>query len=264
MTLGMIETWSEAGFRRVAGFGLKAIELCYNIGNDPAALIALSGDIRKWSADTGVKVGAVGRWGTDKIAKDGSIIEEELNGSKTIIDACSEVGCPVFNTGVNYVEELSFLDNCNAATAFLGELVEHGKSKGVKIATYNCAWNNFVREPAVWKITHAKLPDLGLKYDTSHCINTGSGDYLGELTEWGKRVYHVHIKGTLNFKGRHVDDPPAGLDMTDWRAVMGLLYACKYSGMLSIEPHSGIWQGDFGSWGVKFTVDYISKMVYPG
>lgn len=264
MTLGMIENWSEVGFRKVAGLGLGAIEFCYNIGNDPANLLALAGDVRKWSADTAVKVGSVGRWGTDKIAEDGTFLADELRANKTMIDFCSAVGCPVFNTGVNYREALSFLDNCNIATAYLGELVDYGKAQGVRVATYNCHWNNFVRTPDVWKIIHGKLPDLGLKYDSSHCINSGSGDYLGEIAEWGKRIYHVHIKGTLNINGKHVDDPPAGLDMINWRAEMGYLYAAKYEGMLSIEPHSGVWQGAQGDWGVRFTIDYISKLIYGG
>jgi sugar phosphate isomerase/epimerase len=264
MTLGMIENWSEAGFRKVADHGLKAIEFCYNIGNDPAALMAMAGDVRIWRDATGVKVGAVGRWGTDKLAKDGAVVDAELKGSKTMIDFCAAVGAPVFNTGVNFVEELSYLDNCNAAAGFLGELVDYGKSKGVKIATYNCHWNNFVREPAAWKLVHGKLPELGLKYDSSHTINSGGGDYLGEIAEWGNRIYHVHIKGTINVNGKHVDDPPAGLDMIDWRAEMGLLYAKKYDGMLSIEPHSGIWKGEQGEWGVRFTIRYIQKMIYGG
>ncbi len=265
MTLGMIENWTEAGFRKVAGLGLQAIEFCYNIGNDPAALFAIAGDVRKWSGDTGVEVGAVGRWGTDKLDKQtGAVLADELQGSKTMIDFCAAVGCPVFNTGVNFVDSLSFLDNCNAAAGFLGELIDYGRAKGVKIATYNCHWNNFVREPDVWKLVHGKLPELGLKYDSSHTINSGSGDYLGEIADWGNRIYHVHVKGTLNIHGKHIDDPPAGLDMINWRAELGLLYARKYDGMLSIEPHSGVWRDAQGEWGVRFTIAYIRDMLFAG
>ncbi len=265
MTLGMIENWSETGFNNVAGLGLKAIEFCYDIGNEPSELLAITNDIRKWSANTGVKVGSVGRWGTDKLAKDnGAVLEDELRNNRMMIDICAEVGCPVFNTGINYVESLSFLDNCNAAVDYFGGLVEYGKSRNVRIATYNCHWNNFVRTPDVWKLIHGKLPDLGIKYDSSHTINSGSGDYLGEIVEWGNRIYHVHIKGTLNVNGKRVDDPPAGLDMINWRAQLGCLYAAKYEGMLSIEPHSSIWQGDLGNWGVRFTIDYITSMLYKG
>ena len=69
---------------------------------------------------------------------------------------------------------------------------------------------------------------------------------------------------TLNIDGVHVEDPPAGLDEVNWRAVLGLLYAKGYDGMLSIEPHSHTWQGDIGDWGVDYTIDYISTMLYKG
>lgn len=52
--------------------------------------------------------------------------------------------------------------------------------------------------------------------------------------------------------------------MVQWRPIMGLLYKHGYDGMLSIEPHSRTWCGKLGDWGVKLTIDYISKMVYTG
>ena len=61
-----------------------------------------------------------------------------------------------------------------------------------------------------------------------------------------------------------MDDPPAGLDATNWPAILGLLYAQGYDGMLSIEPHSRTWEGDMGDWGVDYTIQYISNMLYKG
>ena len=47
MTLGMIEYWSEEGFKHLADLGLHAVEFCYNDGNNPDDLIALIPDIKK-------------------------------------------------------------------------------------------------------------------------------------------------------------------------------------------------------------------------
>ncbi|MCR5040809.1 MAG: hypothetical protein K6C36_01770, partial [Clostridia bacterium] len=102
------------------------------------------------------------------------------------------------------------------------------------------------------------------KYDPSHCLNEGTFDYLSEMKDWTDRFYHFHIKGTIQINRDHVDDPPAGLDMINWRAVMGILYRFHYDGMLSIEPHSHTWSGDLGDWGVKFTINYIKPMIYQG
>lgn len=264
MTLGMIEGWGEECFQRVSSLGLKAVEFTYNVGNDPEDLVEEADKIKGLVAQYGVQVMSIGRWGTDKFDEDGNMIEEELQGTYQILDVCEKIGTPVFVTGVNYLENQSYLENCNNAVAFLEKVIAYGKEKGVKIATYNCHWNNFVREPKAWELVHKRLPDLGIKFDPSHCINTGSGKYLEEIAEWGSRIYHFHIKGTLNFNGEHLDDPPAGLDMVDWRAIMGLLYKHKYAGMLSIEPHSSTWRGDLGEWGIKYTIDYISPMIYPG
>ncbi|NMP37304.1 MAG: sugar phosphate isomerase/epimerase [Clostridiales bacterium] len=262
MTLGIITSFDDKGFQQAKSLGLDFIEICYNVGNDCKEFYDNRDALKERAERYGVKVGSIGRWGSDKIDADGKIIEEELKNSYMLIDVCSELGCEVFNTGVNYVEKFSFFENVGFAIDFLGKLCEYGRKKGVDIATYNCDWNNFVREPKVWKLTHNHLKELGIKYDPSHCINSGSGDYLGEMVEWGDRFYHFHLKGTLNINGEHIDDPPAGLDMINWQAVMGMLYAKGYNRTLSIEPHSGTWRGDLGAWGVRYTVDYMSKLIY--
>ncbi|MGI6772069.1 MAG: sugar phosphate isomerase/epimerase [Clostridiales bacterium] len=265
MTLGIITSWSEEGFKYVADLGLKAAEFCYNVGLDSNELKALVPDLKKWSEKYDVKVMSIGRWGSFKFDEEtGEMIEEEVQHNLNLIDVCGELGCPVFNTGINYVESKSFYENCNNAIAYLKRLADYGRDKNVKIAVYNCDWKNFVRDPETWKIVLGALPEVGIKYDPSHCINCGSADYLGEIAEWGKRIFHFHIKGTLNYCGKHLDDPPAGLDMVQWRPIMGLLYKHGYDGMLSIEPHSRTWCGKLGDWGVKLTIDYISKMVYTG
>jgi sugar phosphate isomerase/epimerase len=50
--------------------------------------------------------------------------------------------------------------------------------------------------------------------------------------------------------------------MINWGAFLGLLYKHRYDGTLSIEPHSRTWSGEQGDWGVRFTAEYISKMIY--
>ena len=52
-------------------------------------------------------------------------------------------------------------------------------------------------------------------------------------------------------------------DMTNWGAVMDMLYTKGYDGMLSIEPHSEYWQDAKGAWGIDFTIQYIRPYVMP-
>ena len=70
------------------------------------------------------------------------------------------------------------------------------------------------------------------------------------------------FKGTLNIDGRHIDDPPAGMDMINWGALLSILRKYNYQGMLSIEPHSATWQGELGEQGLKYTIDYFKKLLF--
>jgi sugar phosphate isomerase/epimerase len=65
----------------------------------------------------------------------------------------------------------------------------------------------------------------------------------------------------LIIDGKRFDDPPAGLDQTDWGAFFSILYAKNYQGGLSIEPHSQVWKGELGEKGVNFTVNYMKKLL---
>jgi sugar phosphate isomerase/epimerase len=62
--------------------------------------------------------------------------------------------------------------------------------------------------------------------------------------------------------GKHVDDPPAGLDQINWGAFMGVLYKVGYDGNLSIEPHSSTWFGKLADPGVAFTVKHMSQFIF--
>jgi sugar phosphate isomerase/epimerase len=105
------------------------------------------------------------------------------------------------------------------------------------------------------------LPELGIKYDPSHARYAGR-DYLKESRDWGGRFHHVHIKGSIIIDGQRFDDPPAGLDQTDWGTFMAILYGQGYQGGLSIEPHSHVWHGELGDKGVQFTIDYMRRMMF--
>lgn len=262
MYLGIINGWSDGCIEAVSKKGLKWVEFCVNHNYDSAQVLAEADRINESCAKYGVKVGSIGRWGMDRVDDNGEIIPEALHHDKNCIDLASRVGCPVFNCGCNYVESKSFMENCDLAVAYLADLIEYGKERNVKIAVYNCDWENFVVEDPAWSVVLGRLPELGIKYDTSHCINRG-GDYLAEMEKWGERFYHFHIKGTLYIGGEHYDDPPAGLDDVKWGPVFALLYIKKYNGMLSIEPHSGKWKGAAGQWGVDYTINFVKPFIMP-
>ena len=262
MKLGIINGWEEGNIKYVSDKGLEAVEFCVNHNYNSAEFLKKANDIKGYCEKYGVVVGSMGRWGQTRIDDNGEIIPEALQDDKNIIDAASIIGCPVFNTGVNYTESKSFYENCRIAIDYLSQLIEYAKEKNVKISVYNCSWENFVVEPKAWHPILSALPELGIKYDASHCLSRG-GDYLSEIMDWGERFYHFHLKGAVYVNGEHYDDAPAGLDMIDWKSVMDLLYTKDYDGMLSIEPHSHFWTGKKGQWAIDYTINYFRPMIMP-
>ncbi len=262
MKLGIINGWEEKDFAYVIEKGLDCVEYCVNYKYDSNEFLSKVPEIKANSEKYGVAVGSIGRWGMDRLDDAGVVLPNALQDDKNLIDAASQLGCPVYNCGCNRAEAISLADNYRVAIDYFAGLIAYAKGKNVKIAVYNCDWSNFVYSPEQWSVVLGALPELGIKYDTSHCIGRGC-DYLKEMRDWGDRIYHFHLKGTMYVDGKGYDDPPAGLDQTQWGAVMNLLYTKGYNAMVSIEPHSGKWKGAMGQWGVDFTIQYIRPFIMP-
>ena len=258
MKLGMISpSHDAAGIQRIKALGLDYAE--FDVNADDISYLNRA-EIRKALSETGVKLGAVGRWGRDRITADGSICAKEQKDEFDLIDMCAELGCPVYITGCNYVDGLSYYQNVSAAIAYFQSLIDYAAGR-MKLCVYNCSWNNYVNKPHEWDIINDHLKALGIKFDPSHTVN-GGRDYLSEAALYGANFDHVHLKGTLNIDGRHIDDPPAGMDMINWGALLSILRKYNYQGMLSIEPHSATWQGELGEQGLKYTIDYFKKLLF--
>ena len=74
-------------------------------------------------------------------------------------------------------------------------------------------------------------------------------------------LLNTGMRPEIEEDGKYYDNPPAGLDVINWRAFMAILYKHHYDGMLSIEPHSSTWRGELGEKGVKFTIEYIRSLM---
>lgn len=262
MRLGLIDHWSESAFISASEKNLAFLEFCVNHDCVADEFAAQTDNIINWVKKYGVKVGAIGRWGETRVNEDGTANENGLKSDLRLIESAAKIGCPVYNCGVNYIESKSFEENIETAVEYLTGLVKFGKENGVKIAVYNCSWNSFIVNPKTWEKILPRVDGLGIKYDLSHTVGRND-DYFAELRDYGKYVYHVHIKGVVKIEGRVYDDAPAGLDMVQWGAVMDMLYTNRYTGGLSIEPHSHYWRGRRGEWGTDFTIKYMRQFLMP-
>ena len=260
MKLGIIAPPEEESFRMAQRKGLDFLEFCINKGHDTGEFFGDLEKLKSWKERYKVDIGSIGRWKVEPIDGVGRIDEEELRLSYGLIDAAEELGCPNYVCGCNYAEGLSYYENCTAAIAYLSKLLDYGRDKKVRISTYNCRKGNFIHNPVAWTLIHGHLRELGIKYDPAHSRYEGA-DYLKELADWGERVNHVHIKGSFILNGKRVDDPPAGMDQTNWPELMTILYMKNYTGGLSLEPHSDIWRGELEGKGVDFSIQYMRRLM---
>ncbi|NLN56246.1 MAG: sugar phosphate isomerase/epimerase [Clostridiales bacterium] len=259
MKLGIITSHDRTGIKQVADLGLKYAEFDVN-GDDISYLTGNEEGIKAAMGEFGVEIAAVGRWGRNRLNSDLTVNTKEQKDEFDLIDFCVNVGCPVYITGINYVNGFSYYSNVSAAIGYIKSLIAYANGK-VKICTYNCEWNSYVDKPREWDIIHDHIKELGIKYDPSHAVNAGR-DYMAEIVKYGNRVYHIHLKGTINSNGIHLDDPPAGMDMINWSAFVSVFRRFGYDGVLSIEPHSATWTGELGEKGLKYTIKYFKSLLF--
>ncbi|WP_238655468.1 sugar phosphate isomerase/epimerase family protein [Paenibacillus piscarius] len=260
MRLGMIASVTEESFKQARRRELDFLEFCVNEGDSVADSCRQVDQIAEWKKQYNVEIGSVGRWKSLRINEQGELLPDELERCYQLIDAARALDCPSFVVGCNYVEGLSFYENCTAAIAFLEKLLDYARGRNVRISTYNCRKVNFVNTPEVWRIIHGHLPELGIKFDPSHA-RFFEGDYLQETLDWGHRFYHVHLKGSLLVNGRKVDEPPAGMDQTDWPSFIATLRAAGYTGGLSIEPRKSALPEELADQGIDYSAAYFKKLL---
>lgn len=297
MKLGMIMGCNGDSLREAKKLGLDFVEFDLNHpdywGVYMDDILPLADEINAAREETGVFVGAVGRWGSQIIAPDGSIVETELSEIKKAIDFAEMVGATNYLVSCNYAKELTYYKNLTASIKALNIINDYAKAKGITVSIVNCEMgDNYIRTPEQWKIVLDEVPGLKIKYDPSHSFVHGGdkGAYMSEGLLWGDRFGYVHIKGViqtgesqetgswelrklvqevpelrdkiqLDFTYKNYDNPPAGLDSINWRAFMAILYKYDYDGLLSIEPHSASWKGEKGDLGVKYTIKYIRSLM---
>ena len=299
MKLGIILPPEAASLERAKSLGLDFVEFDCNplgYGGQPKAdLLSKKEAIKEASQNTGVEVGAVGRWASPILDEKGEIVPAEWDEVLGVMEFGQYLGAKYYLCSVNYVKELSYYKNITAAIKVLNQIVAAAKEHGMECAIVNCMMGgNYIRTPEQWKLVLSEVPGLGLKYDPSHSFVHGGpqGAYMSEGMEWGPYIKYVHIKGVIQDgpskepehwanwtlikehpelkdlfstdspqRNHSYDNPPAGIDSINWRAFFAILYKYDYNGYLAIEPHSPSWQGEKGEKGLKYTIKYIRDLM---
>lgn len=300
MKLGIIAAPEAKSFHYAKKLGLEFIEFDVNPKNGPYGktvdeIAADLPELKKAREETGVEVGAVGRWASHILDAEGKVDPAEWSEVKKLIDFGAALGAKHYLCSVNYVPGITYYQNITAAIGVLRDIVAYAKERGMVTAIVNCMMgDNYIRTPEQWKLVLDEVPGLTIKYDPSHSFVHGGdqGAYIQEGLDWGDRFGYCHIKGviqygesdepqmwaTMDFAQKHpelmpelmpkafgghkrYDNPPAGIDSINWRAFFAILYKYGYDGYLSIEPHSSTWQGEKGEKGVEYTIKYIRDLM---
>lgn len=299
MKLGIISAPEAQSLVHAKELGLDFVEFDLNpsafFGRPMDEITPKLEEIKTAVAETGVEVGAVGRWASHILDANGDVIEEEWSEVKKAIDFGAALGAKYYLCSVAYVKELSYYKNITAAIKVLNQIVAYAKDRDMECAIVNCMMgDNYIRTPEQWKLVLDEVPGLGIKYDPSHSFVHGGekGAYMKEAMEWGQHFTYCHVKGviqlgdsdeaehwkmyelmmqdpelaeklrpTMMTPKHNYDNPPAGIDSINWRAFFAALYMHDYDGYLSIEPHSATWRGEKGEKGVKYTIKYIRDLM---
>ena len=250
---------TEAGLLAFKNAGLSFAEVCLNFNEDDERILQEAANLRTAIDRSGLPISCIGRW-NHAVQKDGALIESEVERYLSVVDVAGALGAKTYVVGCNYDSTVSLYRNYTNAIEFFGKICDRAKAHGIRVAIQNCDWNNFVFSPREWEVILGELPDLCIKYDPSHAYGRGA-DYLAELSDWGDRVAHVHIKGTTIAGSKKVADPPAGMDDIKWSSLFAILYARHYNGDLSLEPHSSVWKNEMEDRGIAFTQKFIREFM---
>ncbi len=257
MRVGFITDLSESDFKFAAKWKIPCVEAMFS--GDLGALDRFD-DVKGYMDRYGVEFSMLALFGRDHISDDQEERAKNLKDAKALVDMCQEIGAPYFVTGAGEVGDRNVDENIDRAVEFFGDLVDYARDRAVKVLLYNCHWSNFAFSPESWAKILPKIPDLGLKYDPSHPFYDGR-DYLREMRDWGKRIYHFHAKGGLEIAGERLEDPPAGLDQIDWGSVMAVLYHHRYDGDINIEPHAPIWRRELRYQGILLARRHLMQFI---
>lgn len=238
MQLGFLSDGNPDDVRFAAREGFDTLEVAL-FGDTP--LFHEAGNYYSALRTEGISLAAVSIFGQSYF--DAGAGQANLNRLRRVIDLTAMLGAPlvVFGTGSappGDTEEAQV----RVAVDTMRPLVDRAHSQGLKVAFYNCHWENVIDRPSAWEIALPLLPGVGVKFDPSHPIQARR-DWKAELLASGPHLMHAHAKDVLEVGGKFVADPNPGLGDIRWESFFGILNHVGYDGAVCIEPHSSLYTG---------------------
>lgn len=259
MRLGLICPPDPQTYAFAVQNSLMCVEHAVN-EDDVAPFMAQTQQIARWLKEEGAELSALARFGRNLISDDTATRDREVEQMKRLVDAAAELGARTCIMGAGPAEDRSLQENAFRTIDLFDYFCEYAQKQGVRIACYTSRWENWCCTPTAWNLIMEKVPLLGIKYDPSHAFYAGD-DYLWEMRDWGRRIFHVHAKGALRIAGDRFDDPPPGMDQIQWGNVLAVLHYHGYDGDIMIEPHSLTWAGPKFSDGILIAARHLKQFL---
>lgn len=193
-------------------------------------------------ADHGIALAAVSLFGQNYFHAAEAERQKLGERLRRVTDLALALGAPLLIAGTGTPPGSGEEAQCLAAVEHLRPAIQAAQARGLKVAFYNCHWENVIDRPAAWERALRELPGVGIKFDPSHPIQ-GGRDWKAELLAAGPHLMHAHAKDVLQVGGKFVADPNPGLGDIRWEEFFGILYHVGFDGAVCIEPHSALYTG---------------------
>jgi sugar phosphate isomerase/epimerase len=219
--------------------------------------------LRNLAAEAGVVISCLTRC-LNMLDADPACRQANMDEARRVLDAAAMLNVGVVSNFVGRDLTRPIEANLPLFEEVFQPLVSDAAARGVRIAIENCPLiggpagdqvQNIAIAPAVWRRMFEAIPDLGLNFDPSHLYWMGV-DYLAAVREFGRHVFHVHLKdtevldealadgGILTMRPRWWRFRIPGFGRIDWAAFVSALIEAKYDGALSIEHEDPVFRGD--------------------
>jgi sugar phosphate isomerase/epimerase len=260
MQLGFLTDGNVEDVAFAAREGFDCLELAL-FGDTP--LFENHADFKNALADNNVALPAVSLFGQNYFAEDEGAARANRDRLRRVLDLAAGLGAPVVVFGTGTPPGNSHREKALNGVDGLRPVVDMAQAKGLKVAFYNCHWENWVDRPETWEVALPKLPGVGVKFDPSHPIQAGR-DWKVELLAAGPHLVHAHAKDVLQVGGKFVSDPNPGLGDIRWEEFFGILYHVGYDGAVCVEPHSALYTGKRRHDFLRLSGRYLRRFVVEG
>jgi sugar phosphate isomerase/epimerase len=246
----------DDGLRRIAGLGLKAVEL---IAWDREALDTYYTPqqvkhLRVLMADLGLELSEFVSTPRGMTSPEAAVRAKAVEHFKRLVEVAVELGTNMVNSVAPYPFDLTFphmkfkhlyqewtidfdpnfdwSQNWADYVAVIRRCCDICEDAGVKYALEPHPYRWMRNAASMMRlIEQVNSPALGMNFDPSHLFPMGEMPQL-VIYEVGERVFHTHFSdndGTSNAHWR------PGKGKIDWKGVLQALQAVGYDGVISIE-----------------------------